>query len=80
MLSCCHDKNYYYFYKSNIPAINLIEDSIEILSDFQKTWVCKKLDNDWESFLPNTDNFLSFFIVFEWRRIFDSVIANLRPT
>ena len=24
---CRHDKNYYYFWKSNIPVINLIEDS-----------------------------------------------------
>ena len=25
--SYCHDKNYYYFWKSNIPVINLIVDS-----------------------------------------------------
>ena len=24
---CRHDKNYYYFWKSNIPAINLTADS-----------------------------------------------------
>ena len=24
---CRHDKNYYYFRKSNIPVVNLIEDS-----------------------------------------------------
>ena len=24
---CCHDKNYHYFWKSNIPVINLIVDS-----------------------------------------------------
>ena len=24
---CHHDKNYYYFWKSNIPVINLIVDS-----------------------------------------------------
>ena len=24
---CRHDKNYYYFWKSNIPVINLIVDS-----------------------------------------------------
>ena len=24
---CCHDKNYYYFWKSNIPVINLTVDS-----------------------------------------------------
>ena len=28
-----------------------------------------KLDTQQESFSPNTDNFLAFFIVFEWSRI-----------
>ena len=47
----------------------------------------KKLDKWWESFLPNNDNFLVFFIVFEGERIFESVgdkwevkcNAKLRP-
>ena len=29
---CCHDKNYYYFWKSNIPVINLIVDSRNMIS------------------------------------------------
>ena len=55
-----HDKNYYYFYKSN---------ALEIWSKFQKIWVCKKLDKQREWFSPNTDNFLAFFIVSERGRI-----------
>ena len=32
---CCHDKNYYYFWKSNIPVINLTADSRNMIR-FQK--------------------------------------------
>ena len=32
----------------------------------------KKLDKRRESLLSNTNNFLAFFIVFEWGRIFES--------
>ena len=28
----------------------------------------------WESFLPITDNFLAFFIVFEWGRILEGAM------
>ena len=41
-------------------------------SKFQKLWVFKKLDKQKESFSPNTENFLAFFIVFEWGRILKS--------
>ena len=34
----------------------------------------KKLDKRWESFSPTTDNFLAFFIVFEWGRILESAM------
>ena len=34
----------------------------------------KKLDKRRESLLPNIDNFSMFFIVFEWGRIFESVM------
>ena len=39
-----------------------------------KIRVCKKLDKRQESFSPNTDSFLAFFIVFEWGRILDSAM------
>ena len=68
---CRHGKNYYYFPKSKIPVINLIADSRNVIK-VSKIWLCKKLDKRWESFSPNTDNFLAFFIVFEWGRILES--------
>ena len=37
-------------------------------------WVCKILDKRQESFLPNNDNLLAFFIVFEWGRILESAM------
>ena len=54
---CRHDKNYYYFCKSIIRVINLIVGSTNK--------ACEKLDIQRESFLPNTNNFLVLFIVFE---------------
>ena len=57
------------FYKSNIPVINLILGSRNIIK-LSKVWVCKRLDKWRESFLPNADNTLAFFIVFEWGRSF----------
>ena len=37
-----HDKNYYYFWKSNIPVINLIVDSRNMIKVSKN--VIKKLD------------------------------------
>ena len=55
-----HDKNCCYFFKSNIPVINLILGSrFQDLVRFRFQ-------------VPNTDNFLAFFIVFEWSRISES--------
>ena len=34
----------------------------------------KKLDKRRESFSPNADNFLAFFVVFEWGRILESAV------
>ena len=68
-----HDKNYYNFCKSNVRIINLIVGSRNMIK-FQKMWVCVKLDKQRESFLPNTDNFLVFFIVFERCRILESAM------
>ena len=34
----------------------------------------KNIDKRKESFLPNPDNFLAFFIVFEWDRILESLM------
>ena len=34
----------------------------------------KKLDKRRESFSPNTDNFLAFFIIFDWGRILESAM------
>ena len=45
---------------------------LEIWSDILKICFCKKVDKPGEFFLPNTDNFLAFFIVFEWGRILES--------
>ena len=36
--------------------------------------VCKKLDKQQESFSPNTNNLLAFFVVFEWGRISESTM------
>ena len=36
--------------------------------------VCGKFDKQRELFLPNTDNFLTFFVVFEWGRILESAM------
>ena len=70
-LLCRHEKNYYYFWKPNIPVINLIVDSRNMIK-VSTRWVRKKLDKQRESFSPNTNNFLAFFIVFEWGRILES--------
>ena len=40
---CRHDKNYYYFWKSNIPAGSLIVDSRNMIK-VSKICDCKKLD------------------------------------
>ena len=41
-------------------------------------WVCERSDKQRESFLPNTDYFLAFFIVFEWGRILESATDKQR--
>ena len=69
----CHDKNYYYFWKTNISVINLIVDSRNLIK-VPTIWVFKKYNKRRESFSPNTDYFLAFFIVFEWGRILESVM------
>ena len=56
---CRHYKNYYYFCKSNIPVINLIVDSRNMIK------VSKNM---------GTDNFLAFFIAFEWDKILESAM------
>ena len=71
-----HGKNNHFFCKSNIPVINLIVDSRNMIKSFKKIWVCKNLDKQQELFLPNTNNFLAFFIVFEWDRIFESAMGK----
>ena len=70
---CRHDKNYYYFWKTNIPVINLIVDSRNMIK-VSTRWVRKKLDKQRESFSPNTNNFLASFIVLEWGRILESAM------
>ena len=65
---CCHDKNYYYFWKSNIPVINLIVDSRNMIK-VSKICVCKKLDKQQESFSPNTNNFLVFLLFLNGKEI-----------
>ena len=71
---CRHDKNYYYCWKSNIPIINLILDSRIMIRLSKHVSLYKKLDKQRESFSPNSDNFLAFFIVFEWGRILESAM------
>ena len=70
---CRHDKNYYYFWKMNIPVINLIVDSRNMIK-VSTRWVRKKLDKQRESFSPNTNNFLASFIVLEQGRILESAM------
>ena len=60
--------------KSTCVIIITFGNQILLWSKFQKIWVCKKLYKRWESFSPNTDNFLAFFIVFEWGRILESAM------
>ena len=57
-------KNFYHFSESVIPVINLIVSSRNVFK-FSKIMSLSKSDKLRESFLPNTDNFLSFFVVFE---------------
>ena len=63
-----------------ITSVNQISLSLislqvlEIWPKFQKIWASKKLDQQRESFLRNTDNLLAFFIVFEWGRILESAV------
>ena len=71
---CHHEKNYYYFCKSNTPVINLIVGSRNMIKLLKNISFLKKLDKRGESFLPNTNNFLAFFIVFEWGRILGSAM------
>ena len=58
------NKNYYYFCKSNIPVINLIVGS--------RNMICKKLDKRQGRFyqIPT----ISLFLVFEKGRIFESAV------
>ena len=71
-LLCHHDKNYCYFCKSNIPVMKLIVGSRNMIKLSKN--MSKKLDKRRESFSPNTDNFLAFFIIFDWGRILESAM------
>ena len=55
-----------------MPAINLITGSRNTIKVSKNMSFEKKLDQQQESFLPNTDNFLAFFFVFEWSRILEN--------
>lgn len=68
---CSPDKNYY-FCRSIISVTTLIGGSRKKI-ELSKIWVCKELDKQQDSFLPNTDIFLVFFIVFECGGIFESL-------
>ena len=48
--------------------------ALEIWSKFERIKVCKTLDKLKELFSRNSDNFLVFFIVFEWIRILESAV------
>ena len=61
---CQHDKNYCYFCKSNIPVINLIVDSRNMI----------KVSKNMSCFHQIPNNFLAFFIAFEWGRILESAM------
>ena len=58
---------------NHVSVINLIVCSSYMIK-LSKNMGLKKLDKRWESFSPTTDNFLAFFIVFEWGRILESPI------
>ena len=72
---CRHDKNYYYCWKSKVPAINLIIDSRNMIK-VSKNMSLRKLDKWWKSFSPNTNNFLACFIDFDWGRILESAMGK----
>ena len=58
---------------NHVSVINLIVCSSYMIK-LSKNMGLKKLDKRWESFSPTTDNFLAFFIVFEWGRILESAM------
>ena len=64
----CPDNNYYYFCKSSISLNNPMIGSRNMNKG------CEKLDKQQQSLLPNIDNFLVFFIAFEWGIIFESLV------
>ena len=71
---CRHDKNYYYFLKSNVPVINFIADSRNMIKVSKKYVFVKNQINGESQFKKKTDNFLAFVIVFEWGRILESAM------
>ena len=73
-----YDKSYCYFSKSNIPVTNLIVGFTNMIKRSKNMSLKKnKIKNRQflrEMFSPNTDNFLTFFVVFEWGRILESAM------
>ena len=61
-----YDKSYCYFFKSNIPVTNLNVGFTNMIKR-SKNMSLKKIRS-------KTDNFLEFFIVFEWGRILESAM------
>ena len=72
---CRHDRNYYYFWKSNIPVIKLIVHSRNMIKVSKNMSLWK---NRWRKKVAPTQywQFVAFFIVFEWVRNWESAIVK----
>ena len=70
---CCHYKNYDYFCKSNTPVINLIAGSRN-MNEVSIRLSLLKVRLTTRVVFMKYRQFFSFFIVFEWGRIFESAL------
>ena len=70
---CCHDKNFYYFYKSNISVVNLVSGSRNMIK-VSENMSFEKISSTMRVVFTKYRKFLAFFIVFEWGRILESAI------
>ena len=60
---CCHDKNYYYFWKSNIRVINLIAGSRNMI-EVSKNMSFQKISSTMRVVFTKYRQFLSVFYCF----------------
>ena len=77
--TCEARKNVFYFTSKALVVLNGIKVRVFFEKNIEKS-TCAVMIRiiitfaRWESFLPITDNFLAFFIVFEWGRILEGAM------